>query len=753
MHLLHRLLHFLLYLSVVSFLRKAHRVATITSHHLELSMKSATWNCFDPEQHILTPETLEDLWSSVLTSPLSIHLTLSQCLSNSSLLAHFALVAISVFMVLLAHVHEMADSKVMSLDNKFDEEVPAVEPPFDLPIDVQGDANLQEEPPPERVASGAKSFRRYQKKSRIKKAVRTLIQSLLDEITDSSDEEPVSDADEAVTENGDVGHNLKTKASNLSALGGEAPPTPLAGTEHDPAINYRVEVYNLGRRSGRVLRQIVEHEEPMKTTIEYDRSSYLSSIFQVTTMYGKLPKRKARNRTRRKDAEYARVRGRSSSDDDTYEVQPYTQNMRIAVRTELGTILKIRSSMLLDAIREVVARYPDMSYEGDFLVLPEPFCLLHHYRQELEAYCNSLRVAPGDESVSGAQTDLRAHSQPEDVAVPELSKTEYTNEKRSHLTALLDFMSDRYSTALREETDRHSLPQPTCTFQWTWLLFKPGSIVYTWDDDVLTACLVESHDLKDLFKLERRSNRPGLRTRHLRTGQNVEYRHRLEAVIIKLCYLEFDGEYLGARKKSISISPFDGERAISSLPAFPPRFCKDHSMRERMIRRGKVYHSITKRAHLDYHGKTASPPQRMLHSRVIIDSTTFYNDRKFGYYKRPRLRLPHAAAEDSSDSDVMRAPRRDSASDSNSSDSNAYNYRQKLKRYRAKVKAVNRRVTRPDSYLDFYLLKPQEKKPLTDDLYMMCTRKVWGFILREREWGMCLFSYTAVEKCTLPEWL
>lgn len=144
--------------------------------------------------------------------------------------------------------------------------------------------------------------------------------------------------------------------------------------------------------------------------------------------------------------------------------------------------------------------------------------------------------------------------------------------------------------------------------------------MYTWDDNTLVACKVVSHHLRGLFAEDDYTKQPKVSLNRMRTWWRAGFSESLEAIEIKLRYMEFDGQYLGWREMSVQTSPFEGEREISSLPAFPASFWPDGKARERMISRGKLYYSLTTRTHCQYHGETLSSPMRTVHSRVVIES-------------------------------------------------------------------------------------------------------------------------------------
>lgn len=327
-----------------------------------------------------------------------------------------------------------------------------------------------------------------------------------------------------------------------------------------------------------------------------------------------------------------------------------------------------------------------------------------------------------------------------------------------HIAKLYEFLDSRYLSLLSQEEERHQRPSPMCTFEWAWLLYKPESLVYTWDDDVLTACIVDSYTLKGLFNHDRETKKPTVRPRRLHTRRKLKFKHELEAIVVTLSYMEFDGIYLGRRTKTVTIWPYEGEKAIISLPAFPTEYWKDASIRDRMIRRGKKYYALTKRTHCQYHGQTLSSPRRTVHSRIMIDSETYYSDRKYGLHRLPRLEIAFADNDYSSEENENSRSRspvrryiREVHSGSDTESDPEYEKRViniPVREYRKKVRAAYHRSGRSGFSKIPPVMDPKDTKSLPDELYMLCARQVYAYILMERKWGE--FHISLISKSPTP---
>jgi hypothetical protein len=206
----------------------------------------------------------------------------------------------------------------------------------------------------------------------------------------------------------------------------------------------------------------------------------------------------------------------------------------------------------------------------------EPFCMLLHYRD-----------------------DLKDHRGKLEAETPNLDITDLSEPANGykHVSLLLDYLDSRYGAALTQEQARWE--KSMCTFEWVWLLFRPGTIVYAWDriHGVLAAYIIHSHDKDETVKTDEeiRPNSMG--------NDKTDFTPRQKILQINMWYLDFDGECISRCRRQISVEPFDGEKEINSLPVFPVQYWRDSDdttkkpLRDRMIERGKVFFNVTKRSY------------------------------------------------------------------------------------------------------------------------------------------------------------
>ena len=264
-----------------------------------------------------------------------------------------------------------------------------------------------------------------------------------------------------------------------------------------------------------------------------------------------------------------------------------------AVLAYLGTYITIRSRLVIEYLKHTVLYYPAVSFDTDELVLEEPFCVLLHYQPELQDRCSSGDLVTSE--LGSADED------------------EYSAGLK-HFKDLNNFLEQRYTYSLSLEVLRHRGHPAMCTYEWMWLLFKPGSLVYSLVDGVLEAFIVEQHD-KDAPKEKDRKTKPP----NIRAMDVLERTTHQETLRVTVWYLAFNGEHLGRCREVHHIPKFDGEKSILSLPIFPHEFMKHDkrvheslSTQDYLIGRGKLFCEMIRRSYRHYEGDTANSPKRIV---------------------------------------------------------------------------------------------------------------------------------------------
>jgi hypothetical protein len=238
------------------------------------------------------------------------------------------------------------------------------------------------------------------------------------------------------------------------------------------------------------------------------------------------------------------------------------RNPKYTVEVKTNDMI-IYSQQIIDCLKEVVTYYPSVRLTGDAIALQEPYCIIFHHMKEIQARQRSAINAEAGKASLGAP---------------------YDEETRRHLGVLQDALPAHIKTAVDQETARYSTPNPTATFKMLWLLFKPGTSVYTQMDGGLQACVVKSVSFN-----------------------NYSVSKLSASYTLQMWYMNFDGQRLGRCECDRIIAPFEGEREITSLNVFPCEYLdsKDGGLtRKQLEKRGEKFYRYLRCAQVHYSGKS-----------------------------------------------------------------------------------------------------------------------------------------------------
>jgi len=146
------------------------------------------------------------------------------------------------------------------------------------------------------------------------------------------------------------------------------------------------------------------------------------------------------------------------------------------IRAEAGTILTINSEVIIEAVHAVAPEYPQLVFEGESLIVPEPSCLLLHFRKEILNYRDMLAGTGSliDKSAAEASVSNTNDSLESAGNIPRESRPGQAR----HITELYNFLDQRYLDSVLQEHERWAQKPSVCTFEWAWLLFPPKTLVY-----------------------------------------------------------------------------------------------------------------------------------------------------------------------------------------------------------------------------------------------------------------------------------
>lgn len=559
----------------------------------------------------------------------------------------------------------------------------------------------------------------------------------------------------------------RRRYQSSQSSGQEASPQPFR-QDSSPWVLFRAELYKLARKSRKraILVKTVENDDHMNVMTNTRHRNTTAPIFEITTLLA-APQTPPKRR-RAKPPYY------SSDEDFVDHVEPirYKDETRILARAEAGMIITINSDVIIEAIHSVATGYPDLAFDGDALIVAEPFCVLLQFRKELLDHRDALIAGRFLSAVeipdNSADFDDINEKKPAVDADEEAPIEKRGSQQAEHISKLFNFLDQKYLEAMDIEKRRWEQPEPVCTFEWTWLLFSPGTLVYeqTPTADVLPqAFLVESFSLKGLFDYTHRERKPGVKWSRLDTRRMLKLRHRLRKIVVVATYLQHDGRKWIAVKKIFTILPFSGERMITDLPVFPAQFFDDpqNQIKERLISRGHRYHALSSRGQFEYQGQTLSGTRRWLNSRVVVDSETLFYDPHLARRKqsaRQRIYDPsdnnrrsiYSSEDDSDASNAARRRRRrirarrpDRYSGSSSSDGSV-DWDTKVGNVLSRKYATQSAGQRPlkKQPLAKDLLDPDlGDAEMNDEIYSICDRKIDAYVLDERDWGKSAQHYCA----------
>ena len=169
---------------------------------------------------------------------------------------------------------------------------------------------------------------------------------------------------------------------------------------------------------------------------------------------------------------------------------------------------------------------------------------------------------------------------------PKLHDDDFIHTTNSHIDILLGFLDQRLGQSLRLERERHQRQPPVATFEYLWLLFRPGDQIF-----VRAADDEEGHQpyVFAMMHPRHRSSYDGYQF----LVWNID--------ISRAGLAPFEGER--------SVQPFEGEKEISSLAVCPSKFFPNRSrVEEQYISRGMKVVRLFEPSYMEYVGTTKGNP-------------------------------------------------------------------------------------------------------------------------------------------------
>ncbi|KAI5467372.1 hypothetical protein BGZ63DRAFT_344641 [Mariannaea sp. PMI_226] len=345
----------------------------------------------------------------------------------------------------------------------------------------------------------------------------------------------------------------------------------------------------------------------------------------------------------------------------------------------------IHSEHLINALKAVVAYYPFVNLDGKVVSINSPYRVLYHHRRELAHFRDNQPSVHGEE---------------------------YASTTAKHIDVLLNFLEDNLGDKIAREEELHQLKEPKATFEYFWLLLKPGAVVYAKRYDIWTPYVISSVHINQQT-----------------TGPQDTYK-------VNCWMIESNGTKVNRYMYSFSVSPWLGEQPIASLTVIPEAFWPEDleaqgglTMKEKCIQLGKMYWDLLKRpTYMDYEGllvnsgsgnRQSRGPTGFMKGRVICDAPgfdSFYNLSPDGMRGMSRYHRPPVYNQSA-------PPFKD-------------HLPRNLPRCGCNPCSKNRSVDVNSPYLNFEDLDPLRDSPPDNDLFFyICSNTIPGFILGDRRWG------------------
>ncbi|ROW14745.1 hypothetical protein VPNG_03682 [Cytospora leucostoma] len=361
------------------------------------------------------------------------------------------------------------------------------------------------------------------------------------------------------------------------------------------------------------------------------------------------------------------------------------------------TEMAVHSKHLINAFNAVIGSYSGTNFLEEIVTIEAPYYALIHHRDALSRYR---------------------------IAQPACHDDDYATTTAKHIDVLLAFLNKTYGDKIRDEEARHKLGPPVATFEWLWLLLKPGDVIYKEVQNSWTPFVIGHID-------------------PVRDVDGRLLRYNIESWDI--CFAQ------GRMRRcmyNVTIRAFSGEKTISTLEAIPAAFFPNDLqkqggllMAEKQIAIGKEYWELVKRPTFkEYNGQSVDRDElRTGHitGRVVVDAKgyeRFYNIAPDEFEIRSRRRYSHTQRPLMPDDRPTRP-------------------RDSLPQFvpQCSCKACNRldhTSKTPGPFANFEDLDPLEDVPPKNDLYfLVCSPKIPAFILSDRRWGYVDIDKLSEVKC------
>lgn len=326
----------------------------------------------------------------------------------------------------------------------------------------------------------------------------------------------------------------------------------------------------------------------------------------------------------------------------------------------------------------------------------------------------------------------------------------YSPAAYEHLSCLVAFMNER----LRTKVDY--LSGDGCrsvSFSDIWYLFKPG-------DEVIEQSKQQIYRVISISSAPHKVFSP-----YQRSWDKNALAKEETPVILKCVYIDFDGKKLGPIVRTIRIAKFEGERTVTALEVYPLRFAEEKktaiegrsidasknpnepTLRDKIIKRGRMFLDVTNFKHMHYSGLTLDTRDEV-DSHVVVDfEEAFSHAAKIRKeHWRPSLEFLIGASLDESFDDDGACTSACCYSMAETIYKDTDTEKKRNADYMTFLKTQNgQRDPSPAIYPRPLAEVKGPENPLSSEDLLIMSYRVFGFVLRTRKWARL-----SLDHLTLP---
>lgn len=243
-------------------------------------------------------------------------------------------------------------------------------------------------------------------------------------------------------------------------------------------------------------------------------------------------------------------------------------------------VVEIRSPSFIELLRHVAHSNVDLPASDDILRLKEPLMPLFHNRTSLVEYL---------------QTGTSDHD----------DKT--SAETKAHTKLILGFMENECQDLVKVQKDLETRgSSAVIQYEHAWLLYAPGTIVFSKENGEFEAFVVES--IRGCQK-----HQPSINSRSSHSSMEIT------------CWsINYDGEIFGRVWSTHYVAPFEGLKEIASMELLPEPFVPDiDAVKASLIERGQNFWALQGQCFREYAGEVWSSHMDEDHIRVMVDHLTY----------------------------------------------------------------------------------------------------------------------------------